>query len=98
MCSRRVTCIISFGPQALIRPQNMGLIYDTSKVAGKNSAGEPFTYADQYAWLGYTAREMIFDILNEVVNNKTLTLDMFAYELNEPDVLKILLSWRLRDG
>jgi hypothetical protein len=35
---------------------------------------------------------MTFEILNEVRNDKALSLDMFAYDLNEPDVLSILLE------
>ena len=43
-------------------------------------------------WMGYTAREKIFGILNDVLKSKTLQLDMFAYDLNEPDVLDALLK------
>ena len=43
-------------------------------------------------WLGFTAQDRIFDILDEVVANKTLRLDVFAYDLNEPDVVDVLLK------
>lgn len=79
-----------FGPAALKRPD--GLLFDTSQVAGKNSKGESYTYADQYAWLGFTARERLFEIANEVLANKNLKLDVFAYDLNEPDLAKIFLQ------
>src|SRR6185436_13122259 len=55
-------------------------------------AGEHFTYADEYAWLGFTARAKIFALLNEVVQDASLRVDVFAYDLNEPDLIKILLK------
>lgn len=81
-----------FGPKALFRPKTVELLFDTSQVSGKNSAGQDYTFADEYDWLGFTAREKIFAVLNEVTQNKALTLDVFAYDLNEPDVMKILLD------
>jgi len=81
-----------FGPHALLRPTDKGLLYDTGGTGGTDKTGKTFTYADQYEWLGYTAREMVFEMLNEVVADETLKLDVFAYDLNEPDVLKILLD------
>jgi phosphatidylserine/phosphatidylglycerophosphate/cardiolipin synthase-like enzyme len=57
-----------------------------------NAAGEHFTFEDQYEWLGFTARGRIFEILKEVRNDKQLTLDVFAYDLNEPDLVEALLA------
>ncbi len=45
---------------------------------------------DVYQWLGFEAYELIFDFLNEVASNKTLDLDFFAYDLNEPDIVGLL--------
>ena len=73
-------------------PPKGQLLFDTSQQAGVNAAGAKFTYQDEYQWLGYTAREKIFGILNEVAGDKSLHLDMFAYDLNEPDVLNLLLK------
>ncbi len=81
-----------FGLKAAIRPKGRVLLFDTSVKSGINAAGEEFTFQDEYEWLGFTAREKIFGILNEVLADKTLHLDMFAYDLNEPDVLQILLK------
>ena len=74
-----------FGLKAPIRPKGNELLFDTSQEAGVNAAGERFTFQDEYEWLGFTAREKIFELLNEVVGNKYLRLDVFAYDLNEPD-------------
>ena len=81
-----------FGPKALFRPKGKDLLFDTSAVSGKNSQGQNYTFADEYEWLGFTAREKIFTLLNEVAQNNALRLDMFAYDLNEPDLLKLLLD------
>lgn len=81
-----------FGPHLPGHPQGAPLNFDTSKVAGKDSQGNDYTYAQQYDWLGYTARTRIFEILDAVVADPTLSLDMFAYDLNEPDVVDRLLT------
>ena len=81
-----------FGLQAEFKPTGKELLFDTSAVAGKNSAGQTYTFAQEYQWSGFTAREKIFDILNEVEADNSLSIDVFAYDLNEPDVLKILLQ------
>jgi PLD-like domain len=81
-----------FGLKAVLRPNGKDLIYDTSQNAGTNSQGVKFSFADEYQWSGYTARAQIFAILNEVRGDKSLHLDVFAYDLNEPDVINILLE------
>ena len=81
-----------FGTNALLKPAGNTLLYDTSQQAGANPANQNFTFADEYTWMGATARQQIFAILNAVLNDSTLSLDVFAYDLNEPDVLKILLA------
>lgn len=40
-----------------------------------------------YEWLGFEAYDLIFSVLDEVVNDKTLSLDVFAYDLDEPDIV-----------
>ena len=63
-----------------------------SKDGGTSPTGETYTFADEYEWLGFTARKKIFDLLNDVLGDKSLHLDMFAYDLNEPDLINILLK------
>jgi hypothetical protein len=55
-------------------------------------------YQAQYAWLGYHARQLVFDFLNEAINDPTVTLDLFAFDLDEPDFVRGLqkLGGRLR--
>jgi len=52
----------------------------------------------QYAWLGYRAREMMFDFLHECLADPEVTLDMFAYDIDEPDIVRLLQQFgpRLR--
>jgi len=54
--------------------------------------------AGVYSWLGFEAYDLLFSLLDEVVNDKTLTLDVFAYDLDEPDIVAkfAALGTRLR--
>jgi phosphatidylserine/phosphatidylglycerophosphate/cardiolipin synthase-like enzyme len=81
-----------FGPNASIRPAGDDLLFDTSQQAGTNAYGDPYTYRDEYEWLGFTAREKVFDLLNGVLADPSLRLDVFAYDLDEPDVVALLLE------
>jgi hypothetical protein len=51
-----------------------------------------------YDWLGFEAHDLIFGILDEAVKDKTIELDVFAYDCNEPDLVDRLekLGPRLR--
>jgi phosphatidylserine/phosphatidylglycerophosphate/cardiolipin synthase-like enzyme len=81
-----------FGRDALIRPKGAKLIYDTSQVGGADATGTTYTYRQMYEWLGFTAREKVFEILNGVLADTSLRLDVFAYDLNEPDLVAILIE------
>ncbi len=53
---------------------------------------------DIYNWLGFEAYELMFGFLEQAVNDERIALDVFAYDLNEPDVVAKLaqLGPRLR--
>jgi len=53
---------------------------------------------DVYEWLGFEAYDLIMSFLKEVAADKSLTLDFFAYDFNEPDILALLkqIGGRLR--
>ena len=55
-------------------------------------------FQDRYRWLGFHARRLVFDFLVETLSDPALSLDVFAYDLNEPDVTRALeqLGPRLR--
>ncbi len=61
---------------APIRPVNKTMDFDTKP------------YAAQWAWLGYSARKLVFDFLNECLQDKTIHMDLFAYDLDEPDFIQ----------
>jgi hypothetical protein len=71
---------------APIRPATKSIDYDT----------KPF--AAQYEWLGFHARKLIFEFLEACVTDKHSTVDLFAYDLDEPDFIHLLttLGPRLR--
>jgi hypothetical protein len=81
-----------FGNHLPTRPRGGPINYDTSLVAGTDPRGKDFTYAEQYRWLGFTARDRIFELLDEVKRTDGATVDVFAYDLNEPDVITSLLE------
>jgi PLD-like domain len=55
-------------------------------------------YQKQYEFLGYTARKLVFDFLKECVEDRTLSVDAFVYDIDEPDIVTDLekLGHRLR--
>ena len=81
-----------FGGNTPIQPANRPLQYSTAAKAGTNKVGKDVTFAEIYSWMGATARVQIFDVLDEVVKDPTLHLDVFAYDLNEPDLVTAFLT------
>ena len=47
---------------------------------------------DVYQWLGFEAYDLIFALLDEVVNDPGLTIDVFGYDFNERDIVAKLES------
>jgi len=81
-----------FGPKAPFKPAKYDLTFDTGTTAGTGSDGISYTYKDEYVWSGFTAREQIFGILTELQQDKTLSVDVFAYDFNEPDIINAFLQ------
>jgi hypothetical protein len=81
-----------FGKDALITPKVDDPFFDTSQTAGTNAKGETFTFAEEYEWMGFTAHKRIMDLLDKVVNSSNLTIDVFAYDLFQPDLAAKLLK------
>jgi hypothetical protein len=54
------------------------------------------TFQNKYAWLGFHARPMVFNFINDCVqqcqNDPTMEVHLFAYDLDEPDFVKALQS------
>lgn len=49
-------------------------------------------YEPIYEWLGFEARRLILEVLEQVANDPGLTLDALIYESKEPDILRRLES------
>jgi hypothetical protein len=47
-------------------------------------------YQDQYKWLGAHARKLVFEVIEETVADPALSLDVFAYDFDEPDIARAL--------
>ncbi len=45
-------------------------------------------YLPQYEWLGAHAREMTFDFLKESQEDPSVSIDVFSYDLDEPDIIR----------
>jgi hypothetical protein len=67
-------------------------IFDPHQKAGTNPKYGDFTYEDMYAWLGFNARTMIYALLNEALHSTSVTLDMFAYDFNDPTIADLCLQ------
>ncbi len=90
-----------FGNQLNLRPSNNKLTFNIKTQAGtvkrlNNVTGKnvdaTFTYEDIHEYLGWQAHDRVMEFLDEVVKNKALKLDAFIYDLNEPTVIKKLLT------
>ncbi len=81
-----------FSKKAKFQPAGGKLLFDTAQVSGKNDLGEQYTFAEEYEWLGQTARQMLFGIVEEVLRDKSLRLDVFIYDFNEPDLAAAFLE------
>jgi hypothetical protein len=53
-------------------------------------------YEERYSWLGFHARGLIFELLKEVAGDPDLTIDVFAYDFNEPDIIRALQQFGAR--
>jgi hypothetical protein len=75
-----------FGNTAIRPPGAKAIDFDTG----------PFEA--QYQWLGSTARTMLFEFLDECLAHDDFTVDVYAYDLDEPDFIRRLtqLGPRLR--
>ncbi len=79
-----------FGAQTPLKPKGNWL-FDTAANAGKMN-GKDFTYEDMYIWLGYTARRRIYETLDEALSDSSITVEMFAYDLNDPGTAERVLA------
>jgi hypothetical protein len=65
---------------APIRPDTKTIDFDTAP------------YVKQYEWLGYHARQILFNFMQECMADPDVTVDLFAYDLDEPDFVRDLVN------
>jgi hypothetical protein len=93
----------NFGDTVTLRPKSgpdlNKIIFDTSQNAGsvtKTVNGvkttTQYTFDDLHKWLGWQARQRAFEFLDEVVNDPTLSLDVLAFDLDEPVACSKMLT------
>lgn len=80
-----------FGNNSEIIPVKSADGFDFKKIDLKNKSGQSV-----YSWLGFEAYDLIFDFLNTALADKRLTLDVMAYDLNEPDIIDLLAKFGSR--
>lgn len=86
-----------FGNDSKIEPEKRKLLFDLSEQSGtypqnlKEVGGKPYSYKDQYEWMGWQARDRVIEVLNEVIKDGKLSMDVFAYDLNEPEICEKFL-------
>lgn len=87
-----------FGNDTSIRPDNDELLFDTAAISGtypqalKPVGGKKYSFKDQYEWMGWQAHDLIFNTLDEIIADPAISVDVFAYDLDEPDFAKKLLA------
>jgi hypothetical protein len=65
---------------AEIRPKVKSIDFDTAP------------YEAQYKWLGAHAREMVFEFLKECSDDVSISVDVFSYDFDEPDIVRELAA------
>jgi hypothetical protein len=53
-------------------------------------AFDPAPFQREYQWLGFEARSLMFDFLDRIASDAAVTLDVLAYDFNEPELLQRL--------
>jgi hypothetical protein len=88
-----------FGNNSKIRPNKSDLIFDIHSKSGSVSVtkngqkvSRDYTFEDQHVWMGWQARSRVLEFLDETLADTKLSLDAFAFDLDEPVVCDRLLT------
>jgi hypothetical protein len=87
-----------FGNDTTLTPDESNVFFDTSLKSGSyppesgNTGG--YSYDDQFAWMGWQARKTISDFISVVKDDQEdkYTLDVLAYDFDEPDIAKAFID------
>jgi len=90
-----------FGNKLNLRPNAADLTFDIEQEAGiakrlNYTTGKKedvsFSYKEIHEYLGWQTRQRIVDFLNEVIEDNSVSVDVFAYDLNEPFIVEQILQ------
>jgi phosphatidylserine/phosphatidylglycerophosphate/cardiolipin synthase-like enzyme len=93
-----------FGMNNQVRPGDNKLMFNVNDESGytestdrvtKQKVKHPYKYIEQHKYLGWQARMRVMEFLDEVVSSPPsdkMTLEVFAYDLNEPEIARKLLT------
>jgi hypothetical protein len=90
-----------FGNSTKMRPNDQDLIFDVTQVSGtamrwdesiKAKKQVPYTFEEQFKYLGWQARDRIMEFLDEALKKRSIRLDVFAFDLDEPAIARKLFS------
>ncbi|MEP6597141.1 MAG: phospholipase D-like domain-containing protein [Ginsengibacter sp.] len=88
-----------FGFNNKTRPNKTDLLFDINAKSGpadkdklENLGLKDYTYKFQHTWLGWQARQRIVELLNETLADNKLSLDLFAYDLDEPVICDAVIQ------
>ncbi|MBW4888755.1 hypothetical protein KXQ82_03480 [Mucilaginibacter sp. HMF5004] len=94
----------NFGNEVNLRPKTgpdkNKIIFDTKQIAGTanrkvNGVTTPYqyTYDELHTWLGWQARARAFEFLQEAADDPNISMDVFAFDLDEPAACSMLLDF-----
>ncbi|MES2760678.1 MAG: phospholipase D-like domain-containing protein [Bacteroidota bacterium] len=84
-----------------VRPNETELVFDITQIADTASRWNndleayedvDYSFEEHHRWLGWQARQRIMDFLKETLEDDSLYLKVFAYDLNEPEICNYLLQ------
>ena len=90
-----------FSNNGKLRPNKEDLIFDIRAISDtakrwnpqrKRMEDTPYTFEEQHEYLGWQARDRVMEFLDEALNDSSLRLDVFAFDLDEPIVVQKLLA------
>ncbi len=90
-----------FSNNGKLRPNKEDLIFDIKAISGtakrwnrqsKKMEDTPYTFEEQHEYLGWQVRDRVMEFLDETLNDNTLTLDVFAFDLDEPIIVEKLIA------
>ncbi|HEY4327813.1 MAG TPA: phospholipase D-like domain-containing protein [Mucilaginibacter sp.] len=93
-----------FGEKVKLKPDHgdpgfQQLLYDTRLNSGHMQqmingvlTDVPYSYDDLYSYLGWQVRARVIDFLEEALKDPEISLDVFAFDLDEPTICQYLLT------